>query len=45
VGIDTIHDGLSRVKLALNGWFSDENSKKRVKGAALAALLALKPGR
>jgi hypothetical protein len=45
VGIDTIHDGLSQVKLAFNGWLSGENSKKRAKGAALAALLALKPGR
>jgi hypothetical protein len=32
VGIDTIHDGLSRVETAFTGSFSDEKSKKRAKG-------------
>jgi hypothetical protein len=32
VGIDTIHDGLSRVETAFTDGFQDEMSKKRAKG-------------
>jgi hypothetical protein len=44
MGIDTIHDGLSRQEAAACGLFSGEKSKKRAKGRFFRALLAIKPG-
>jgi hypothetical protein len=45
VGIDTIHDGLSQKKWRFEAVFKRKAAKNAPKGAALAALLALKPGR
>jgi hypothetical protein len=45
MGIDTVHDGLSQKKWRLEAVFRRKQQKTRQKRAALAALLALKPGR